>query len=381
MNLIKKYLIHPVKRTIAKYYLLLLQKIFGLTVIGITGSTGKTTTKEMVSSILSQKGKTAASYANIDPVYNIPTTILKCTPLTKYLVLEMGVEYKGEMDFYLWLAKPQVGVITNIYPTHTLYLDNIQGVFEEKSKLVKKLEKGDYAVLNKENSYLRNLSRKTKAKIIWFGESGDMQAEKIELTNQMKTKFTLVNGMEKKNVHLPMVGYSIVSNALAAASVGKLFNLNMEQIKNGLENFKPQDHRMKINKLSNGTIIIDDSYNNNPAAAKEALKNLKILAGSRKMIVVFGDMLELGNLEEKYHQEIGRLIGSMNINYLVAVGKASQILAKEAETDLGEEKVKWVDSAKKVVSVIRPLLKKDVVVLIKGSRSIGLDKVASALYT
>src|SRR3989344_2587811 len=141
----KKILIHPIKRRISKLYLIFLRRFFGLKVIGITGSAGKTSTKEMIISILSLKARTVASFANIDPVYNIPTTILRCTPLTKYLVLEMGVEYPNEMDFYLWLVKPDVGVITNIFPTHTLFLKDIEGVYKEKSKLIKNTK---IAILN-----------------------------------------------------------------------------------------------------------------------------------------------------------------------------------------------------------------------------------------
>ena len=151
---IRRWLIHPIKRRIAKYYLAILRRFFGLKVIGITGSTGKTTTKEMITSILRQEGKTTSSYANIDPVYNIPSTILRCSPSTKFLVLEMGVEFPGEMDFYLWLAKPDIGVVTNIYPTHTLFFGDVEGVYKEKSKLVKGLNTNGVAVLNGENKFL-----------------------------------------------------------------------------------------------------------------------------------------------------------------------------------------------------------------------------------
>src|SRR5579859_7997424 len=160
----RKWFVHPIKRRVAKYYLIFLKKFRGLTVIGITGSSGKTTTKEMLASILKLKGETIASFANIDPVYNIPTTILKCKPSTKYLVLEMGIEYPGEMDFYIWLAKPDVGVITNIYPTHTLFFGDETGVAKEKGKLVKTLGKNKTAVLNIENKYLLEIGQKVKSK-------------------------------------------------------------------------------------------------------------------------------------------------------------------------------------------------------------------------
>src|SRR3990167_3582112 len=168
----RTWLIHPIKRRIAKLYVLLLQKLFGLTVIAITGSAGKTSTKDMIASILNQKNRTVFSHANITPTFNIPTTILQCTRKTKYLVLEMGVEYPGDMDFYLWLVKPNVGVITNIYQTHTEYFGSTQGVASEKTKLVKALGKNDFVILNKENSHLKNLEGKLKATTVWYGKEG-----------------------------------------------------------------------------------------------------------------------------------------------------------------------------------------------------------------
>lgn len=137
--------------------------------VGVTGSAGKTSTKEMLYSILKEKGKAERSPANIDPTFNIPTTILRCKSPIKYLVLEMGVEFPGEMDFYLWLAKPQIGIITNIYQTHTLFFKNPTGVAKEKGKLIKNLNRKDTAILNENNPHTRQLGKETKAKVIWFG--------------------------------------------------------------------------------------------------------------------------------------------------------------------------------------------------------------------
>jgi len=153
LDFIYKLFIHPIKRRIAKAWVYILQRYFGLVVVGITGSAGKTTTKEMLASILSLKGITQYSYANIDPVYNIPTTILKCSPKTKYLVLELGIEYPGEMDFYGWIVKLDISVITNISATHTEYFGDEYGVYIEKTKLLNYTK--SFCVLNKDNKYLK----------------------------------------------------------------------------------------------------------------------------------------------------------------------------------------------------------------------------------
>lgn len=375
----RKWIVHPIKRRIAKYYLLILKEIFGLTVIGITGSAGKTSTKDMIASILSLKGKTVSSYKNIDPVYNIPTTILRCRPNTRYLVLEMGVEYPGEMDYYLWLAQPTVGVITNIYPTHTLFFKNTKGVAKEKTKLVKAVKEGGFVVMNKNIKYLREVSKEVRAKVVWFGAGADVSAKNLVINQNLRTEFILTADSDKVDVEIPLLGNQFVQNAQAAAAVGVICGISLKIIKKGLENFTPPEHRMKPIKLRSGALVLDDSYNNNPQAAKEALLTLKMVSENKKRVVVMGDMLELGSLEKRYHKEIGRLIGKGGIDYLVGVGQASKDLVEEAAKFMKKGSYWWVSNWQMVEGILRPLLKKQTVVLIKGSRSIGLDNVVLQL--
>src|SRR3989304_5477406 len=165
---------HPIKRRAARQYLRLLQHFTDIKVIGSTGSVVKSTTSQMINSILKQNGSVVCTLPNVDSVYNIPNTILRCKPETRYLILEMSVEYPGEMDFYLWLARPDIGVITNIFPTHTEFLGGIDGGLKEKSRVVLSLSKEGAAVLNESDPRLKSLKNKIKAKIIWFkGENAD----------------------------------------------------------------------------------------------------------------------------------------------------------------------------------------------------------------
>ena len=336
---IKRWIIHPIKRRIAKLYLLILRKFTEIKVIGITGSAGKTTTKEMLASILKLEDKTIYTVANIDPVYNIPTTILRCSPRTKYLILEMGVEYPGEMDFYLWLAKPDIGVITNIFPTHTEFLKDIEGVLEEKSKLVKSLSKNNFAVLNKTDSRLKSLENKIEAKIIWF------------------------NG----------------ENSNAARKVAEIFGVSSENIKKGLENYDRPKHRYEIIKHKSGAVIFDDSYNSNPEALLVTLKKFNELAGNNTKIAVLGDMLELGSLEEKEHRRVGKEIAKSNFSAVLGVGKATRFLLDEIKEGFNNTKTYHFQKAEDVLPEINSLLTKRSYVLIKGSRSIGLDWIIDKL--
>lgn len=378
LSRIKKFLIHPIKRRLAKYYLVFLRKFFGLKVIGITGSAGKTTTKEMLASILKQKGETVASFANIDPVYNIPTTILRCRASTKYLVLEFGIEYPGEMDFYLWMVKPDIGVITNIFLTHTLFFGDEEGVAREKGKLVESLGGESVAILNKGNRYSREIGEKIKPKVIWFGDSGEVRAKDVKISSNLLTKYTLDINKSNISVQLPILGSQFVENSLAAAAAANSLGFSLDKIKKGLENYERPEHRMNIIKLKNGAMLIDDSYNNNPSAAKEALKTFNSIVQRRKSVLVFGDMLELGKFEERFHKEIGRLVAGYRFDYVIGVGGLSKFVIAEVKKTM-KNRVYWVSSQEKVLPILRPLLVKNSIVLIKGSRSIGLDKVVSEL--
>lgn len=343
-SFIKKWFFHPIKRRVARFYLKLLQKFTGIKVIAITGSAGKTTTKEMIVSILKLDGKTSYTPQNIDPTYNIASTILKTMPGTKYLILEMGVEYPGEMDFYLWLAKPDLGIVTNIFPTHTEFLGNIEGVFAEKSKLVTSLDKNDFAVLNSGDKLLKSLKEKINAKISWFEPNID----------------------------------PIVQNANAAKIIVKTLGVRDEFIKKGIENYERPPHRLNLIRHKSGAIILDDSYNSNPWAAVSSLEYFNKLARGKK-IAVLGDMLELGNYDEIAHRELGLRVAKSDFQVVIGIGKSSRFMIDEVEKKSKNTKAYLFDEYKKALPVVRGLLKKDVSILVKGSHSIHLDRLVDSL--
>ena len=381
VHVYKTFVIHPIKRRLAKYYLSILRKCFDIKVIGITGSAGKTSTKEMLSSILSLKGETIYSYANIDPVYNIPTTILKCRPSTKYLVLEMGVEYPGEMDFYLWLAKPNIAVITNINPTHLTYFKSVDNVYKEKVKLALFMGENDRVVLNREDTYLKKTIKDTRGMVTYFGKGTNVYSDKYRIKRSGSIYTLHING-KRVAVNLPIIGRHFVNNSLAAAAVAYDLGISPTDIKKGLENFIPLEHRMNIIELENNRVIIDDTYNNNPKAARETLKSFnetsKVYKNYKKGIV-FGDMLELGEDSEKYHQEIGRVISGMDIGFIICVGKESNIIIEIVKKNNNFVKTYGAKDKNEAYLLLKSLLSENTLVLLKGSRSIGLDDVVEKL--
>ncbi len=343
-HLISQWLIHPIKRRIARIYLKVLQKFTNITVVGITGSAGKTTTKEMLYSILKLDGKTICTKGFIDPVYNIPNTILKTPFNTKYLILEMGVEYPGEMDFYLWLAQPHIGIITNIFPTHVEYLIDANGVLKEKSKLVKSISSNGIAVLNSGDSKLKTLKNKLISKIVWF-ESNE---------NPLK------------------------QNANTAKAVAESLNVDEKYIKAGLNSYTPAAHRLSTISLKNGAKILDDSYNSNLEAALSTLRYFNSNFHGKK-ICILGEMRELGEFTKVSHISLGKAVAKSNFSYVICVGDSMKYLIEEVNNNSPKTKTFLLSDYDEIIRLIKPLLRSDTSLLVKGARSLRLDKIVSKL--
>lgn len=378
-NFITQWLVHPIKRRLARVCLDYLQKHTDIKVIGITGSTGKTTTTEILASILSRVGRVTWSAEGVDPVYNIPNTILKTMPGTKFLILEMSVEYLDEMDYYLWLAKPDLGIVTNIAVTHTEYLKNKEGVAREKGKMIKVLGKGDIAVLNSEDGTVRSLGKDTQAKVVYFGEKSNISASNIRMNEDMSTDFTLRVNSNTESVHMTVMGKQFVYNALAAAAAANALRVSVGHIVKGIELFKCPKHRLNILKSKSNGIIFDDTYNSNPKAAGESLDTFEAVAKGKTKIAVIGDMLELGKFEEEAHRELGKKAGNVGFSYIVGVGNAARFLVEEASLKIGSENCFLVRDYVEALEIVRPILDKDTALFVKGSRSIRLDKLVEAL--
>ena len=377
-NFFTQWIIHPIKRRLARSYLRFLKKYTDIKIIGVTGSDGKSTTVQMIYSILKEVDKTVSTPPSIDPVYNIPNTILRTSPRTKFLILEMSVEYKNEMDYYLWLAKPDVALVINIYPTHTQFFGNTKGVYEEKKKIATVLNKDDICILNKENKWTKKIAGGTSAKVLWFGNGSKVNATNIKMRG-FHSNFNLNFDGEMSKISMKVPGKIFVENAVAASAVAKALSIDLESIKIGLDGFEAPKQRMSIIKSKKGYVVLDESYNSNPKALEESLKVFVELAKERTKIAVLGDMLELGSLEEKEHAKIGRSLSKMGVDYLVAVGKASEVMAEEASKKMGKTNVFWSENAKGVAKVLEGIPTKNSLILIKGSRSIGLERVVSEI--
>lgn len=376
----RKWLVHPFRRHATHFYSKQLSR-GGCDIIGITGSAGKTTTKEMLASILSQRFKTAWSPGNIDPVYNIPTTVLGTKKDVQKLILEMGIEFPGEMDFYTWLARPRIGIVTTVYWTHTEFLGSLENVIKEKAKMIQSLPADGIAILNADDSNVRGMAKLTRARVVWYstGKEAEVMAKNVRIAKDFKTGFTLVYKGNETRIRLPLTGEHFVSLALAASAVALESGMSLLEIKRGLEKMSNEPHRMSpITKK--GVLIIDDTYNANPLATIEALKVLSIVGKGKRKVFALGDMKELGVYEEKGHREVGAFAAKVGVEVLLGLGGLTKNTIEEFKKKTGSEKqAVYCEDKAMLVKNLKKLLEKGDVLLIKGSRSMGMEEVVSRL--
>ena len=368
--------LHLSRTVLAKNYLKLLPQI---EIIGITGSVGKTLTQNAIFSVLSQKFKVVVGDENLDPTFRIPKTILATKPWHQKMILEYGVEHPGDMDHYLSLVKPKIAVVTAIAPTHTKYFGNIEGVFKEKVKLVKALNKNDFAVLNADDPYVVRMAKETSAQVKWFGKKAKDSVKISHFSQNLKgSKFRLHYGSQKASVITKVIGRHQLTSAYAAATVGIICGLTLKQIAKGLAQVKPPDHRLNLIVTKNINII-DDTYNASPKAATEAINTLLALGKRRPKIAVFGEMKDLGKSSYEAHKLLGEKIAKTNLKYLVTCGRVAETIGKAAKRKGFRGKVINVISTKEAIKEIKKVTSPKSLVLVKGSRHAHLERIVYGL--
>lgn len=345
--------------------------------IGVTGSVGKTTTVAACLAVCSKMYKTIATEPNLDPVLNIPRTLLKINPSVKKVILEMGVRYRGEMDFYLSQIKPQTVIFTKAAYAHAQNLGNLNEILAEKGKLIESLPSEGIAILNWDDASSKKLAEKCAGKVFFYGtdpQNCTVWAGNIKVENY-GTSFELNLGVERVKVDLNLLGLHQVYAALAASLLGVVFNIPLTKIKMALETLKPQEHRMQVLGGPNSSIILDDTYNSSPDALTGAIDTLMQLP-ARRRIVVLGQMSELGEYSEKLHRDIAGKIYKEKIDF-VFLGQGDTAYIADELKSLGfwEERVEVGLPNSQLVSKLLKTLGKGDVCLIKGSRSVRLDEV------
>lgn len=349
--------------------------------IAVTGSVGKTTCVQAATAVLSSKFKTLSTKPNLDPILNIPATLLKVNPQFKKVILEMGIEYKGEMDFYLSLVQPATAIFTKISYAHNQYLGDLDGIIEEKGKLISQLDEKGIAILNFDDPNCRKLAKNCKGSVIYFGtdpQNCAIWAGNINIEG-FKTTFELNLGVERVKVNYQLLGYHQIYPAMAAATVGVVNEIPLTKIKLALESIEPSEHRMQVVTGPNGSIILDDTYNSSPAALEAAIDTL-LQVNARRRIVVLGEMRELGPYSEKLHRLIAQKIYKEKIDQVYLGQGDTQFIWDELKS-LGfwEERVEGNLQNSQLVGKLLKNLGKGDLILIKGSRAVRLDEVVKRI--
>lgn len=343
------------------------------TVIGVTGSNGKTTVKEMLAAILGQMGPTLATQGNLNNDIGMPLTLLRLQPAHRFAVIEMGTNHPGEIEYLTRLASPDVALITNASSAHLAGLGDVAGVAREKGTIYAGLSEKGIAVVNRDDvyaGYWRELN--AGRKVVGFGltEQADVWAQWTAQTDGSELMLHAPQG--DIQLHLPLLGQHNVANAMAASAAALAVGASLEDIKRGLEAMRPVKGRMQLCAGLHGARLINDTYNANPASLAAALSALENFSG-RKFLVL-GDMGELGEDAEAFHRQVGVDARARGVERLFATGP----LSCQAVQAFGTQ-AQHFETQQQLIDAVRGQLSEQVTVLVKGSRSMRMEQVVEAL--
>ena len=364
---------HKALLDIAKMYRLR----FDIPVVGLTGSVGKTTTKEMIYSVLSEKYNTLKTQGNLNNEIGLPTTLLSLDEGTEAAVIEMGMNHFGEISRLTNTCLPTMAVITNIGVSHIEYLGSRDGILKAKCEIFEGLKKGSFAALNGDDDKLITV-KSDENKILFFGinnPENDVKATDIA-QNGESTSFTVHFSGKTQSVTIPTVGLHNVYDALAAFTVGICHSIEPEKIADGLSKYVPAGMRQRVKNV-NGITVVEDCYNASPDSQKAAVDTLLALEGKRK-IAVLGDMLELGERSPELHAEVGKYLSEKGIDVLYTYGELSRNTAGAVKN--GKTECRCFDDKDELAKRLLTLLEKGDVVLFKASRGMKLEEVINKLY-
>lgn len=377
------------------------------TVVAVTGSSGKTSTKDLLAQVLAARGPIVAPTGSYNTEVGVPLTVLTADETTRTLILEMGARGAGHIEYLCGIARPQVAIVLNVGTAHVGEFGGRDEIARAKSELVRALAATGTAVLNADDPLVRQMAGLTEASVLMFGESvhADIRADRVRLDERGRAAFDLVTPAGSERVSLQLVGEHQVSNALATAAAAWALELDMAGVAAALSAATPRSPwRMAVADRPDGVTVVNDAYNANPESMRAALKALVALGATgtgRRMWAVLGEMRELGDTSAAEHDALGRLVVRLGVDRLIAVGEQARPIHAGAASELdaddarapegaprtaegsGEEQsgkhAAWVPDAAAALDVLRKGIDAGDVVLVKASRAAGLESVAEAL--
>ena len=361
-----------------------IQRLPGTLVMGLTGSSGKTTTKDLLAAILAPHGETVAPRGSFNSEVGLPLTVLSCTTRTRYLVLEMGMRGRTHIAYLCQIAHPSIAGVINVGSAHIELLGSREAIAEAKAEIIDDLPADGTAIMHADNPLVMGQAGRTSAPIMTFGEAADavVRASDVTLDALARPRFTLHWQGSAVPVQLTLSGEHQVANALAATAFALAAGIDLADIVAVLETYQsPSKWRMEVTERPDGVTVINDAYNANPESVRAALKALVAMGNQeRRTWAVIGEMRELGDHSIEEHDAIGRLAVRLDVSKLVAVGEGARPvhLGAAHEGSWGEESM-WVPDVDAAIALLREQVQPGDIVLVKASRSIGLEKVAEAL--
>lgn len=356
---------------------------FEIPVVAVTGSNGKTTTKEMVASVLAQRWRTLKTEGNFNNRIGVPYTLFRLTARHQAAVIEMGVDQQGQTTRLCEIVRPTIGIITNIGPDHLEFFGSMEGSAQAKAELLDLLPADGTAILNADDPYFGYLAARAQCRVVSFGlsEMADVRATQVTSDPRRGTGFRLL--LPGKSRHTPVTikvhGAHNVTNALAAAAVGFTLNLPGATIAQGLARFRPAAMRSQI-VTHHGVQIINDCYNANPASMKAALKLLAQWSPARERVAVLGDMLELGRETQQIHREVGQFLALLNLSRLIVCGTLGHEIAEGARrAGMPESSIVEMPGAAAAADFLRSMVRQGDVVLVKASRGMKMEQIVQVL--
>jgi UDP-N-acetylmuramoyl-tripeptide--D-alanyl-D-alanine ligase len=348
------------------------RKLWGKPLIAVTGSTGKTTTKEAIAHVLSTRFRVLKSEGNFNNHFGLPLMLLKLEPEYDVAVIEMGMSHAGEIRALAKIAQPEIGVVTNVAPVHLEFFDSLAGIARAKYELIESLPAGAVAVLNADDEFVSQFGRDFKGKVVMYGTraGADVRAEKIQSRGKEGAEFDAVIGSVREHAKLPLVGEHNILNGLAAVAVGLERGLKPAEAVGALATLAPADKRGQVLQVGNITVI-NDCYNSNPKALEAMVDALAAMAAKRR-IVVAGEMLELGAAGEEMHRRAGQHIGERKIDVVLGVRGLAQAMVEGAR-QVGT-RAEFVVAPEDAGEWLAREARDGDVVLLKASRGVKLEK-------
>ena len=353
------------------------------TVVGVTGSSGKTSTKDLLAQVLTLRGPIVAPPGSYNTEIGLPLTVLSADDTTRTLVLEMGARGVGHIAYLCRIAPPDVGVVLNVGSAHLGEFGGREAIARSKAELVEALPQAGTAVLNADDPLVRQMTERTSARVMMFGESvhSDVRADQIALDDRGRASFRLVTPSGQQQVTLSVVGEHQVPNALATAAVAETLGLPVDEVAEALSAATARSRwRMEVVERPDGVTVVNDAYNANPESMRAALKALAAIGRGRRTWAVLGEMKELGEASESEHDALGRFALRQGVGRLVAVGDGAAAVRRGAvDEGAGGEQAVWVPDVDAALDLLTTQVAAGDVILIKASRAAELERLAEAL--